>query len=39
MTKTTQRFFEARPESVGQARAFTTETLADRGLPGRARTR
>ncbi|MDJ1133980.1 ATP-binding protein [Streptomyces iconiensis] len=35
MTKTTQRFFEARPESVGQARTFTTETLAEWGLPGR----
>ncbi|WP_432068541.1 ATP-binding protein [Streptomyces sp. C10-9-1] len=36
MAKTTQRFFEARPESVGQARTFATEALADWGLPDRA---
>ncbi|MFF5091909.1 ATP-binding protein [Streptomyces niveus] len=36
MTKTTKQFFDARPESVGQARAFTSEALADWGLPGRA---
>ncbi|MEO3852972.1 ATP-binding protein [Streptomyces sp. B8F3] len=36
MTKTTQRFFEARPESVGQARSFTTEALIGWGLPDRA---
>ncbi|MFJ4011248.1 ATP-binding protein [Streptomyces sp. NPDC090026] len=36
MTKTTQRFFDARPESVGQARSFTSEALADWGLPDRA---
>ncbi|MGB8939063.1 MAG: ATP-binding protein [Streptomyces sp.] len=35
MTKTTQRFFEARPESVGQARTFTTDALTDWGLLGR----
>jgi hypothetical protein len=35
MTRTTQRFFEARPESIGQARTFTTETLAGWGLLGR----
>lgn len=33
---TTQRFFKARPESVGQARTFTTETFTDWGLLGRA---
>ncbi|MFD4632767.1 ATP-binding protein [Streptomyces sp. NPDC058284] len=36
MTKTTQQFFDARPESVGQARSFTSEALADWGLPNRA---
>ncbi|GAB2890437.1 ATP-binding protein [Streptomyces mayteni] len=36
MTKTTQRFFEARPESVSQARSFTSKALADWGLPDRA---
>ncbi|MYZ35954.1 MULTISPECIES: ATP-binding protein [unclassified Streptomyces] len=36
MTKTTQRFFDARPESVSQARSFTSEALADWGLPERA---
>jgi anti-sigma regulatory factor (Ser/Thr protein kinase) len=36
MTKTTQRFFDARPESVAQARSFTAEILADWGLPDRA---
>ncbi|MEU9778294.1 ATP-binding protein [Streptomyces sp. NPDC047968] len=36
MAKTTQRFFEARPDSVGQARTFATEALADWGLPDRA---
>ncbi|QDQ11148.1 ATP-binding protein [Streptomyces spectabilis] len=35
MTKTTQRFFEARPESVGQARTFTSESLAGWGLSAR----
>ncbi|MDQ8707230.1 ATP-binding protein [Streptomyces sp. LHD-70] len=33
MTKTAQRFFDARPESVGQARSFTSEALANWGLP------
>ncbi|MGX1632553.1 ATP-binding protein [Streptomyces albidoflavus] len=32
MTKTIQRFFESRPESVGEARAFTTEALTSWGL-------
>ncbi|OIK05445.1 ATP-binding protein [Streptomyces monashensis] len=36
MTKTTQRFFDARPESVGQARFFAAGVLADWGLPDRA---
>ncbi|MBL1110415.1 ATP-binding protein [Streptomyces sp. 5-8] len=36
MTKTNQRFFEARPESVSRARSFTAEALADWGLPDRA---
>ncbi|MGW3953078.1 ATP-binding protein [Streptomyces sp. NPDC004752] len=36
MTKTTQQFFDARPESVGQARSFTSEALADWGLSDRA---
>ncbi|MFJ9085851.1 ATP-binding protein [Streptomyces sp. NPDC102384] len=35
MTQTTQRFFEARPESVGQARSFASEALADWGLQDR----
>ncbi|MER7693077.1 ATP-binding protein [Streptomyces sp. NPDC097610] len=35
MTKTTQRFFEARRESVSQARTFASETLADWNLPDR----
>ncbi len=29
MTRTTQRFFEAGPESVGQAQSFTSAALAD----------
>lgn len=36
MTDTTQRFFDPRPESIGQARKFTTETLDDWGLHDRA---
>lgn len=36
MPETTQRFFDARPESIGQARAFTTEVLTGWGLLGRA---
>ncbi|MFF3401136.1 ATP-binding protein [Streptomyces sp. NPDC002659] len=36
MTETTQRFFKAQPESIGQARKFATEALAEWGLPGRA---
>ncbi|MGW6648714.1 6-phosphofructokinase [Streptomyces sp. CB02130] len=32
MTKTIQRFFESRPESIGQARTFTTEALTSWGL-------
>ncbi|MEU6765364.1 ATP-binding protein [Streptomyces sp. NPDC046853] len=32
MTKTIQRFFESRPESVGHARTFTTEALTGWGL-------
>ena len=35
MAKTTQRFFEARPESVSQARSFATEALDDWDLPDR----
>lgn len=35
MTKTTQRFFEARPESVSQARSFTTEAMDEWDLPDR----
>lgn len=35
MSETTQRFFDARPESVRQARAFTTEALTEWGLLGR----
>ncbi|MFD7169017.1 ATP-binding protein [Streptomyces violascens] len=36
MTETTQQFFDARPESIGQAREFTTRALARWGLRGRA---
>ncbi|MFD7862229.1 ATP-binding protein [Streptomyces sp. NPDC059783] len=36
MTETTQRFFESRAESIGQARQFTTEALADWGFASRA---
>ncbi|MEW2122698.1 ATP-binding protein [Streptomyces sp. NPDC007259] len=36
MTRMTQRFFDARPESVGQARSFAFEALASWGLPDRA---
>lgn len=36
MSETTQRLFDARPESIGQARQFATETLTDWGLPARA---
>ncbi|MEU8521025.1 ATP-binding protein [Streptomyces sp. NPDC048577] len=36
MTETTQRFFEPRPEPIGQARQFTTDALAEWGLEGRA---
>lgn len=36
MTRTTQQFFDARPESVGQARSFTSEALTYWGLPDRA---
>ncbi|MFD7137481.1 ATP-binding protein [Streptomyces sp. NPDC059894] len=32
MTKTIKRFFDSRPESVGEARAFTTEALTNWGL-------
>ncbi|EDY43090.1 ATP-binding protein [Streptomyces sp. SPB074] len=32
MTKTTQRFFESRPESVAEARTFTAEALTSWGL-------
>ncbi|MEV5874275.1 ATP-binding protein [Streptomyces sp. NPDC052101] len=35
MTETNQQFFEARPESIGQARDFTTMTLAGWGLHDR----
>ncbi|MGA4838856.1 ATP-binding protein [Streptomyces sp. G45] len=35
MTETTQRFFDAKPESVGRARAFTAEVLTGWGV-GRA---
>jgi len=35
MTETNQQFFEARPESVAQARDFTTQTLAGWGLHDR----
>ncbi|MFI6874948.1 ATP-binding protein [Streptomyces sp. NPDC050400] len=35
MTETTQRFFTARPESIGQARTFATEVLSTWGLLGR----
>ncbi|MFE7624501.1 ATP-binding protein [Streptomyces sp. NPDC057509] len=33
--ETARRFFEARPESVGQAREFASETLAEWGLSER----
>ncbi|MEH0398446.1 ATP-binding protein [Streptomyces sp. NPDC053741] len=36
MADSTQRFFKARPGSVGQARTFTTDTLTEWGLLGRA---
>ncbi|MER5381749.1 ATP-binding protein [Streptomyces sp. NPDC002688] len=36
MTETIQRFFDARPESIGQARKFTTDALADWGFQDRA---
>lgn len=36
MTETIQRFFDARPESVGQAREFATDALAEWGLPDRS---
>ncbi|MFE4295982.1 hypothetical protein [Streptomyces sp. NPDC056647] len=32
MTKTIQKFFESRPESVSEARAFTTEALTIWGV-------
>ncbi|MGW1815518.1 hypothetical protein ACWCQM_18400 [Streptomyces sp. NPDC002125] len=35
MALTTQQFFEARPESISQARSFTSEALTDWGLPDR----
>ncbi|GGV72119.1 ATP-binding protein [Streptomyces longisporoflavus] len=35
MTEQTQRFFEPRPESIGQARKFATEALAEWGLESR----
>ncbi|MFD7919755.1 ATP-binding protein [Streptomyces sp. NPDC059740] len=35
MAKTTQRFFDARPDSISQARTFTTEALAEWDLPDR----
>lgn len=35
MTKAIQRFFASRPESVTEARAFTTEALTTWGLLGR----
>ncbi|SFY40938.1 hypothetical protein SAMN02787144_102627 [Streptomyces atratus] len=35
MIETVQRFFGARPESVGQAREFASETLAVWGLSER----
>ncbi|MDT0425140.1 ATP-binding protein [Streptomyces evansiae] len=36
MTETTQRFFDARSESIGQAREFAMDALAGWGLPHRA---
>ncbi|MGW7366005.1 ATP-binding protein [Streptomyces sp. NPDC054841] len=36
MTETTQRFFDARPESIGQAREFTTDALAGWGFQDRS---
>lgn len=36
MNETTQRFFDARLESVGQARTFTVEVLTEWSLLGRA---
>ncbi|MEU2560008.1 ATP-binding protein [Streptomyces longispororuber] len=36
MRETTKRFFVARPESIRQARAFTTEVLTGWGLLDRA---
>lgn len=36
MTETAQRFFEARPESIGQAREFAMDALADWGFQDRA---
>ncbi|MEU2668888.1 ATP-binding protein [Streptomyces sp. NPDC007164] len=36
MAETIQQFFDARPESIGQARAFTAEVLTGWGLQGRA---
>ncbi|GAA0980051.1 ATP-binding protein [Streptomyces rhizosphaericus] len=36
MSDTIQRFFDARPESIGRARAFTADALAEWGLTGRA---
>lgn len=35
MALTTRKFFKARPESIGQARSFTSKTLTDWGLPDR----
>ncbi|MGW5864651.1 ATP-binding protein [Streptomyces sp. NPDC055239] len=35
MTETMQRFFDGRPESVCQARTFTTDILTEWGLLGR----
>ncbi|MCX5169721.1 ATP-binding protein [Streptomyces antibioticus] len=35
MSGTTQRFFDARPESAGEARAFAAEALAGWGLSDR----
>lgn len=36
MTETIQRFFDARAESIGQARKFTTDALVDWGFQDRA---
>ncbi|WP_430379795.1 ATP-binding protein [Streptomyces sp. B1-3] len=36
MTETIQRFFDARPQSIGQARKFTADALADWGFQDRA---